>query len=376
MEKTAKLENLVKLRTAGGPPSFDEAKNRRQKARAAGMNPDYWYAVEWDANVKKGEVKEVVFWKNSIALFRGEDGKLSAIDNRCAHRQLKLSIGHVNGCNLVCPYHGWQYDASGRCVHIPHETFGVKDPEFKVRSYPVMVKYGLIFIFPGDPKLASERRPPEIPELEGPKAQQWGMIPVDATWKCHHSMILDNVSDFTHAYLHRRFKPFHDAKLTRLEAKGDTIEVEYDTVVGGGGITQYFVNRTHSKANHIKLAYEYPYQRSNTDDRIKHWCFVLPIDEQTTRAIFIFYFRHDLVQLPGMPWFKLPPFLIHNVIMPFAKRFQVAPLIAEDKMAVEAEQEGYNRHYEQPIAELNPAVHQFQQLTIRKWEEHLAKARS
>ena len=51
--------------------------------------------------------------------------------------------------------------------------------------------------------------------------------------------------------------------------------------------------------NRIKLGYEYPYQWSNTDDHIKHWCFTLPIDETTSRAIFLFYFAHDLIKLPG-----------------------------------------------------------------------------
>jgi phenylpropionate dioxygenase-like ring-hydroxylating dioxygenase large terminal subunit len=93
--------NLVPLRPTR-PPTFEEAQNRRQKARAAGMNPDYWYAVEWDKEIKRGDVKEVVFWKQSIALFRGQDGRLAAIENRCAHRQLKLTLGQVQGCQLVC----------------------------------------------------------------------------------------------------------------------------------------------------------------------------------------------------------------------------------------------------------------------------------
>ncbi len=363
--------NLVNLRT-NRPPDFNEAQNRRQKARAAGMHPDYWYAVEWDKNVKRGEVKEVVFWKQSIALFRGQDGKLAAIENRCAHRQLKLTLGQVNGCQLTCPYHGWQYDSTGKCTHIPHDLFGNKMPEFKLREYPIQVRYGLIWIFPGDPELASERKLPEIPEIEGPNP--WGVIPVDATWKAHHSMIIDNVSDFTHAYLHRRSRPFVDAKLTRLETVGDTVELEYDTKVGTGRISGLFVNRAKTNTDHMQLAYQYPYQRSNTDNRIKHWCFVLPIDEQTTRSIFLFYFSPDMLKIPGVP-IKIPFGLLRRVVMPIAGKILVEPLLAEDGIAVEAEQEGYNRHYQEPIAELNPAVLQFQQLTIRKWEEYLAKAR-
>ena len=75
------------------PPGFTEARNPRQKARAAGLHPDYWYAVEYDRAVQPGRVVEIQFWKTSIALYRGRDGQLRALENRCAHRQLKLSAG-------------------------------------------------------------------------------------------------------------------------------------------------------------------------------------------------------------------------------------------------------------------------------------------
>ena len=64
------------------PPSFDEARTPRQKARASGMDPNRWYAVEYDATVKISEVKEIRFWNLSIALYRGEDGVLAAVQNR------------------------------------------------------------------------------------------------------------------------------------------------------------------------------------------------------------------------------------------------------------------------------------------------------
>lgn len=40
------------------PPAFTEAKNRWQKVRSAGMNPNYWYAVEYDRTIAKGQLKE------------------------------------------------------------------------------------------------------------------------------------------------------------------------------------------------------------------------------------------------------------------------------------------------------------------------------
>src|SRR5712692_8359701 len=178
--------------SSAAPPAFSEARNRRQKVRAAGLNPDYWYAVEHDSAIKPGQTAEVIFWKKSIALYRGEDGTLSALDNRCAHRQVKLSLGRVHGCNLVCAYHGWTYNAEGRVVEIPHDLFGRSMPNFRVPAYSVKVRYGLIWIFPGDPALAEERKIPEIPELEG--KDRWACVPVHFTWRAHHSMIIDNVS--------------------------------------------------------------------------------------------------------------------------------------------------------------------------------------
>src|SRR5208282_4545180 len=98
----------------------------------------------------------------------------------------------------------------------------------------------LIWIFPGDPELAARRKIPEIPEIVGPDA--WGTMPIDFVLGCHHSMIIDNVSDFSHAYLHRRFKPFSDAKLTRLETVGDSVQLSYETKVGRGRFSGLFVD--------------------------------------------------------------------------------------------------------------------------------------
>jgi 4beta-methylsterol monooxygenase len=58
--------------------------------------------------------------------------------------------------------------------------------------------------------------------------------------------------------------------------------------------------------------------------------------------------------------------------MPIVKRWLVRPLLEEDGVAVEAEQAGYEAHFDRPVPDLNPVVHAFQELTVRKWEEHLA----
>lgn len=349
------------------PPTFESARNARQKARAAGMDPNYWYAVAHESEVRAGQVTEVTFWRRSIAVFRGQDGQVRAIENRCAHRQLKLSGGHVEGCRLVCAYHGWAYDGDGQVAEIPHDLFGRKMPKLGVRSFPVRLRYGLIWIFPGDPARADERHIPEIPELEGP--DRWACVPLSFVWRAHHSMIIDNVSDFSHAHLHRRYRPFVGAKLTQLQTRGDAVHLSYDTQVGRGRISGLFVDRRRVDTNHMDLCYEYPYQWSNTDGQIKHWLFVLPIDERTTRTFFLFYFK--ALKVPLVP--LTIPRVAMTPLLQAANQLLIGPLLAQDGVAVEAEQEGWERHWDAPLAELNPAVKAFQDLTVRKWEEHLGE---
>ena len=74
---------------------------------------------------------------------------------------------------------------------------------------------------------------------------------------------------------------------------------------------RYFVDRSRTNVNAMKLCYQYPYQWSDTDGKIKDWCFCLPIDEQTTRAFFLFYF--DGFKIPFLP-LKMPRQVMEPVL--------------------------------------------------------------
>lgn len=351
----------------GSPPKFRDGRNSRQKARAAGLDPDCWYVVEHDNGIKKGQVKEVVFWGTSIALYRGEDGQLAAVHNRCPHRQIKLSKGVVQNCKLHCMYHGWTFDREGWLVDYSHDSFGKPLLKKQLRTYPVQVRYGFIWLFPGDPEKAVAHPIPEIPELEGDNP--WASVPIDFTWDAHHSMIIDNVCDFAHAFLHRKYRPFTDAKLRHYESDDKRVYLTYDTFMGGGRISGMFVDRKRVNTKFIEICYEYPYQWSNTGGSIKHWCFLLPINERRTRVFFLFYF--DAFKIPATS-LKMPQKLTQFVLR-VSNSLLFKPLLSEDGIALEAEQHAYDHHWDEPPIELNPAVPLFQQLTVQKWENYLAR---
>jgi phenylpropionate dioxygenase-like ring-hydroxylating dioxygenase large terminal subunit len=271
----------------------------------------------------------------------------------------------------VCAYHGWKYAGDGRVVGVGHELFGHEMPRIKIRSRAVKVKYGLVWVFFGEPEDANVRDVPTIPELEGPSP--WPCEPVDFVWKAHHSIIIDNVSDFTHAYLHRKYAPFSDAKLVDCRTEGDQVSLSYEAKIGQGPIYSRLVDHEKTNTNKMDLCYEYPFQRSNTDDRIKHHCFVLPIDRRTTRAFFLFYYDPGIFKVPFLP-VALPARLLRPILR-IANTLLVRPLLDQDGVAVEEEQRAYERHFDAPMMELNPVIGAFQTLTVKKWDEYLTSTK-
>ncbi|MDC0685084.1 aromatic ring-hydroxylating oxygenase subunit alpha [Sorangium atrum] len=350
------------------PPSFEEARLIRQQARATGLHPDYWYPVARSGAVRPGQVISVRFWGRDIAIFRGEDGRVRALEDRCPHRAVKLSLGNVNANDLVCGYHGWRIGESGRLVGVGHELFGRRLPVCGVDAFPVQERHDLIWIFPGNASNSSSQSIPAIPELEC--EHPWPCARIDMVFRAHHSILAENINDFTHAYLHRRYNPFVGATIDKCEEIGDKAHISYATLTGQGRFSKYFVDRSRFATDRTDLSYEYPHHFASTRGLIKSWAFVLPIDSRTTQAFFLFYF--GAIRLPLLP-FQSPRWLT-NLIIQSGKNLTIRPILEQDRMAIEAEQCGYERHFAMPALELSPAILLIQRLMIRKWKEYVTGA--
>jgi vanillate O-demethylase monooxygenase subunit len=74
------------------------------------------------------------------------DGALVALDARCPHRSASLACGAVDEGTLRCAYHGWRFDAAGRCVDIPSMPGGPIPARAAVGAYDVREAYGLVWV--------------------------------------------------------------------------------------------------------------------------------------------------------------------------------------------------------------------------------------
>jgi phenylpropionate dioxygenase-like ring-hydroxylating dioxygenase large terminal subunit len=128
-----------------------------------------------------------------LVLWRGRDGGARAMSDLCVHRGTALSLGTVDGDDIACAYHGWRYDARGRCVAIPQLADPTRVPaKARVAAFRVQERYGLIWA-----ALAEPRWPlPEVPELED---DRWAVVTAGPyRWQCDAARQVENFTDLGH----------------------------------------------------------------------------------------------------------------------------------------------------------------------------------
>jgi vanillate O-demethylase monooxygenase subunit len=118
----------------------------------------FWYPVATCAEVTNKPLP-VRLLDERVVLYRLSDGTVSAARDICYHRGVPLSLGHVEGDEIVCKYHGLRYDREGRCVCIPAHPGGAISPRLRLDMYGAQERYGLVWV-----RLV-DNGPQELPEL-------------------------------------------------------------------------------------------------------------------------------------------------------------------------------------------------------------------
>lgn len=81
-----------------------------------------------------------------LVLWRTAENGVAAWLDLCIHRGAMLSLGAVRDDCLECPYHGWKYDATGRCVEIPAHPRQAIPGKAKAETFHAIERHGLIWV--------------------------------------------------------------------------------------------------------------------------------------------------------------------------------------------------------------------------------------
>jgi phenylpropionate dioxygenase-like ring-hydroxylating dioxygenase large terminal subunit len=328
--------------------------------RRVGIHPDYWYPLAWSHEVKAGKTHGVTFAGEPIVLARTESGKVFALEDRCAHRQVPLHQGVVDGEAIRCGYHGWTYDCSGKCVDVPY--LGRDRLPNGVRAYPCQEVEGLIFVFPGNAELAGERPLPDLGSVADRKykTRRFGR-PVN----CHYSFMHENLMDMNHQFLHRRQMGQMRARSVGRRRGEGWVEVDYTfaRMAGQQPIGEAIVfgqSRKTGGGNNDKdvmtIRTEYPYQtlqiRTVEQTLVMNlWIVYVPLDrEQRTNRTFGLL----SIRKPGIPG-------VLNLAWPLLVWF-TERIFKEDREIVEAEQRAHDSQGADWNHEVFPVINELRAL--------------
>lgn len=147
-------------------------------------------------------VKAVRLLGENLVLFREENGTYGLLERTCPHRGADLSYGRLEDGGLRCTFHGWLFDANGKCLEQPPEPIGSRYFQ-KVQqvSYPCEERNGIIWTYMGP------GRPPAFPDLDCFVAPQEFTFAFKGFVDCNWLQVLEVGIDPSHAsFLHRFFE--------------------------------------------------------------------------------------------------------------------------------------------------------------------------
>jgi 5,5'-dehydrodivanillate O-demethylase len=189
----------------------------------------YWWPVAFADEIKGPRPKKIRLLGEDFVLFRDGAGRLGLLESHCAHRRTAMQYGRVERDGIRCCYHGWLWDAAGRCLETPCEEPGstLKD-RVSMAAYAVQDVAGLVFAYIG-PKPA-----PLLPRYDllvhrvGIR-YVWGF-----TDHCNWLQSMEQAADPHHlCWLHAGPYPMYAGKRAQVELHNREYGFDYALRVAG-----------------------------------------------------------------------------------------------------------------------------------------------
>ena len=205
-----------------------------------------WYWAIASHRLKVGQVKPVTIQGRDLAIYRGNKGRVVAIDAYCPHMGAHLAEGRVEEQGIRCFFHNWKFDGNGTCIDAP-----CLDEPHRLRqtTFPTAEQYGMIWVWTGD---TPKRPPPFVPELNGQDCRaSMGRYFVR---NCHPNVVMINAIDANH------FNTVHNFPVQIVFKKGEL----NDTAIT-------FSNTTRGGENSLFLKLIRPFYKNEVTYSMCYW---------------------------------------------------------------------------------------------------------
>jgi phenylpropionate dioxygenase-like ring-hydroxylating dioxygenase large terminal subunit len=267
------------------------------------MIPNQWYVVLSSSQVRAKPVgvtrmgEKLVFWRDN-------EGAVRCVRDRCVHRGVQLSTGQVlESGKLQCPFHGFEYDASGRVTRIPANGRDAPVPaRFHVQGYRTHEAHGFIWIWWGDDPPADLAPPRFFDDLTEGFVYGQAIDP----WDAHYSRVIENQLDVVHLpFVHhntigRGNKTLVDGPLVRWTDEDRFVFYVYNRVDDGTPPRRPEAMPEPDPARDFHLGFIFPNLWQNyIDDDVRVMAAFVPVDDAHTLLYLRFYQRFLPVPVLG-----------------------------------------------------------------------------
>jgi len=181
-----------------------------------------WYMFGHSHEVTTEAFRNRTIADETLLVYRKTDNTLAAIHDLCPHRFVPLHKGRQIGDIIQCGYHGLEFGADGRCVKSPVAGSPISKSAC-VRSYPVVERDTIIWVWVGEPEKADENLLPDYSFLTEPNRRNVGGY---LHTKANYQLSADNLLDLTHVqFVHESLQAseaFERAEI-RVEQDEDSV---------------------------------------------------------------------------------------------------------------------------------------------------------
>jgi len=265
------------------------------------MIRNQWYVVLESSEVANRQVgatrlgEKLVFWRDA-------QGSVRCTMDRCPHRGVAFSAGKTVDGHLQCPFHGFEFDSSGKCVLIPaNGRGGVIPGAMRLETYPTYEAHGLIWIWWGSP--APENLP--APEFFDNLDDRFVYGSAHDPWDAHYSRVIENQLDVVHLpFIHRNTI----GRGNRTVVDGPVVEWKGDKM-----LYTYVFNRADdgkpprkphdllpkpATSQHLEFIFPNLWQ-NYISDKVRILAAFVPVDEEHTLLYLRFYQKFPSLPILG-----------------------------------------------------------------------------
>ena len=275
----------------------------------------YWQPIGAAVDLESKWTQRVRLLGEDLVIFKDRQGRLGLIAEQCPHRRASFAHGIPTENGIRCPYHGWEYNAQGKCIHQPNEQdkCAFRD-KVSTDAYPVQEMGGMLFAYLGP------QPQPLLPRWDGFVAQNTIRIMGRTILPINWLQIMENSLDPVHTeWLHGHHYEFLKEQegikvaISTRHLKIDFKEFEY-------GMTKHRLLEGHSEdGDDWKVGHPIVFPNmlavGNGDEKSRYYSFQMRVPVDDTHTMHLWFNAYVPPQGVTVPKHLLEK--VHTYEVPF-----------------------------------------------------------